>query len=134
MAHRPLPRPTEVSFEYWDAARNGRLLYARCDQCGRAQFPREIACIHCQSTEVEWVEGSGRGTLYSYTVIRREPFPDFPIPTVMAIIELDEGYTMFSGIVDCRFDELECDMPVEVTFERQSEEITLPMFRPVARS
>jgi uncharacterized protein len=130
MAHRPLPVPSELSRPYWEAAREHRLLYARCDHCGRAQFPLEVACIHCRSTEVRWVEGAGRGTLYSYTVMHREPFPDFPVPSVMAIVELDEGYAMFSGIVDCPYDELACDLRVEVAFEPQSDEITLPMFRP----
>jgi uncharacterized OB-fold protein len=133
MAHRPLPVPTELSRPYWEAAREHRLLYARCDHCGRAQFPLEVACIHCRSTEVRWVEGAGRGTLYSYTVMHREPFPDFPVPSVMAIVELDEGYAMFSGIVDCPYDELACDLRVEVAFEPQSDEITLPMFRRAGR-
>lgn len=130
MARRPLPRPTELSQEYWDAANRGVLLYARCDECGAAQFPREVACVHCQSTAVRWVPASGRGTLYSYTVIHRAPFPDFPVPSVMAQVVLDEGCAIFSGIVDCRTEDLRCDMPVEVTFERQDDRITLPMFRP----
>ena len=63
MAHRPLPVPTELSRPYWEAAREHRLLYARCDHCGRAQFPLEVACIHCRSTEVRWVEGAGQDVL-----------------------------------------------------------------------
>ena len=130
MARRPLPIPTELTREYWEAAHHGRLLYARCEICGQAQFPREIACVRCQSPEVRWVPASGRGTVCSYTVIHREAFPDFPVPVVMAIVELEEGCAMFSGIVDYAYDDLCCDMTVEVTFERESDEITLPMFRP----
>ncbi|MGX7678446.1 Zn-ribbon domain-containing OB-fold protein [Jatrophihabitans sp. DSM 45814] len=130
---RPLPDPTPLSIEFWQAARSGQLLYARCGACGNAQFPLEVACIHCLSPDVRWVAGAGRGTLYSYTVIHRAPFADFPVPSVMAIVQLDEGYSMFAGVVDCAFDTLACDMPVEVTFEIQSETVTLPMFRPAER-
>src|SRR4051812_25858722 len=97
---RPRPVPTPLSQEYWDAARRGELLYVTCDACGAVQFPKEIACIRCLSTEVRWVQGSGRGTVYTFTVIHREPFPNFPVPSTMAMIDLEEGYTMFSSIVD----------------------------------
>ena len=127
---RPLPLPTPLTEEYWDAAAAGRLLYARCNRCGQVQFPREFACVACQSLDVSWVEGTGKGRVYSYTVIHREPFPDFPVPAVMAIVDLDEGYSMFSNIVDCPRDRLRCDMPVEVTFERQPDGFVLPVFRP----
>jgi uncharacterized OB-fold protein len=129
MSHRPLPAPTPLTQEFWDAAREERLLYARCDDCGAAQFPREIACTSCLSRNVRWVEASGRGTLYSYTVIHRAPFPDFPVPTVMAQVVLEEGPAIFSGIVDADPEDLACDLPVEVVFEPQDERITLPMFR-----
>jgi len=83
---------------------------------------------------VRWEPAGGRATLYSYTVIHRAPFPDFPVPTVMAIVELEEGCSMFAGIIDCPFEDLRCDMSLEVTFERQNDEITLPMFRPAKHS
>jgi uncharacterized OB-fold protein len=127
---RQLPVPTELSREYWDAAARGELLYARCADCGAAQFPKEFACVRCQSRNVAWVPGTGRGTVYTFTVIHREPFPDFPVPSTMAIVELDEGYSMFSSIVDVDVASIEIGMPVQVTFERQNDEITLPMFRP----
>jgi uncharacterized OB-fold protein len=129
MTRRPVPAPTELTEEFWVAARDERLLYARCDDCGTAQFPRELACTSCLSPSVRWVPASGRGTLYSYTVIHRAPFPDFPVPAVMAQIVLEEGPAIFSGIVGCDPDDLACDLPVEVTFERQDDAITLPMFR-----
>jgi uncharacterized OB-fold protein len=127
--HRPLPEPTALSAEYWEAAKQRRFLIARCDDCGTAQFPREVACTTCLSTNVRWVEASGRGTLDTFTVIHREPFPDFPVPTVMAIVVLEEGPAIFTGIVGGDPAELACDLPVEVTFEDQDEAITLPMFQ-----
>jgi hypothetical protein len=44
---------------------------------------------------------------------------------------LDEGVQMLSNIIECDADELTCDMPVEVTFEKLNDDFTLPKFRPV---
>jgi uncharacterized OB-fold protein len=67
-------------------------------------------------------------------VIHREVAPGFPIPTVFAIVELDEGYHMFSNVVECDLGSVRIDMPLEVTFEECSPEITLPMFRPLVHA
>jgi uncharacterized OB-fold protein len=69
--------------------------------------------------------------VYSFSVIHREPSADFPIPTVFAIVDVDEGYSMFSDIVGCEPKDVTIDMPVQVVFEEISEEISLPMFRPI---
>ena len=130
MSRRPLPVPTLLSYEYWDAARRHQLLYVRCADCGAAQFPLELACTHCLSAAVAWVPATGRATLYSYTVIHRAPFPDFPVPAVMALVVLEEGPALFSAVVGCDPADLRCDMALEVTFAVQDEATTLPVFRP----
>ena len=50
---------------------------------------------------------------------------------MIAIVELEEGWQMLTNIIGCAPDAVQVDMPVEVCFERMSEEITLPRFRPV---
>jgi uncharacterized OB-fold protein len=53
-------------------------------------------------------------------------------PYVIAVVELDEGPRMMTNIigVDPTPENLPIDMPVEVTFEQQSDDITLPLFKP----
>ena len=84
---------------FWDAAREGRFVVPVCSACGRAHwYPRAI-CPFCASDKIEWREASGRGTIYTFSVMRRvkEPY-------AIAHVTLAEGPTMLTNIVDCDFD------------------------------
>lgn len=128
---RPVPQPTELSQPYWDAALRGELLYLRCGQCGTVFFPPLGACIACQSEDVGWQRSAGRGIVYSYTVLHGAPSAGFPVPSVLAIVDVDEGYPMFSSVVGCPPGDVRIGMRVEVCFEELTAEINLPVFRPV---
>src|SRR3954452_19895147 len=121
-AKRPMPQPTELSQPYWDGCRDGELRYVECRACGTRYFPQEAACINCLSDDTVWKTGSGRGSVYTFSVIRQQVAPDFPVPSVFAIVELDEGYSMFSNIIGCRPEDVRIGMPVEVVFEPWSTE------------
>jgi len=129
---RPLPKPDQDSAVYWEAARRHELVLQLCTACQRFRFyPRSI-CPYCFSDKFEWRRSPGRGTVYSYTVIHRPPFPAFrdKVPYVLALIELNEDVRMMSNIIDCDPTTVEIGMSVEVTFEDITEEITLPQFKP----
>ena len=126
----PLPRPTALSRPHWDGCREGRLRVQRCDDCGAHVFIPQPLCSACQSSALTWVDASGRGTLYSYTVVHRPPRPEFDVPYVVALVELEEGWHMLSNLVDCPLEAIAVGMPVEVSFRPASDEITLPCFRP----
>ena len=130
----PLPRPTELSRPHWDGCREGVLRVQRCRECQTYVFIPEPFCTECQSEELEWVESSGRGTLYSMTTVYRPQRPEFEVPYTVAIVELEEGWHMLTNLVDCPPEEMRVGLPVEVTFRRMSEEVTLPLFRPRADS
>jgi len=51
---------------------------------------------------------------------------------VVADVELEEGPRLLTNIVGCRPDEVKCDIPVKVTWERITEEFSLPKFRPIS--
>ena len=129
-----LPAPDETTEFFWAGARDGRLMILRCDACGfYVHWPRPC-CKRCNSFDLTPTEVSGRGTLYSYTVAVH-PFHSWlaeRLPYVLAVVELEEQHNLklVTNIVDCQEDALHCGMPVEVTFERITEEVTLPMFRP----
>lgn len=124
------PAVTDLTRPWWEACREGRLLLPRCNDCGRHHFRPEVACTHCMSLDWQWVEASGRGTLYSYSEIHRAPVPGFRTPAVLAIVELEEGVTMFSNVVQCAPDALRIGMSLQVVFEPLDDEVTLPKFRP----
>jgi uncharacterized OB-fold protein len=126
----PLPRPTALSRPHWEGCREGVLRFQRCRDCGEAVFIPQPVCPGCFGDGLVWVESSGRGTLYSYTVVHRPPSPGFATPYVVVIAELEEGWHMLSNRIDCDPAEVAIGMPIEVVFEAKSDTITLPYFRP----
>jgi uncharacterized OB-fold protein len=126
-----LPGITPLTRPWWDACREGRLLLPLCNACGKHFFRPEVACTHCISLDWQWVEASGRGTLYSYSVIHRAPLPGFKTPLVFAIVELAEGPTMFSNVIECAPEQVRIGMSLQVVFEPLNAEVSLPKFRPL---
>ena len=128
---RPLPAPTPETKHFWDGTKAGELLLQRCDDCRHTYFPPRPFCPKCASRQVSVVKATGRGKLFSY-VIHQRPAPGFTPPYAIAIVELDEGPRLMTNIVGCPQtpEALALDMRLEVTFEKQSEAITLPLFRP----
>jgi hypothetical protein len=129
---RVIPKPTPETQHYWDGTRDGELRLQACDACQSTYFPPRPFCPECGSREVSVVKASGRATLHSY-VINHLPSPGFEPPFAIAVVELEEGPRLMSNIVDCEQtpEALQLDMPLEVTFEVLTDEITLPQFRPV---
>jgi len=84
--------------------------------------------------EAEWTRLSGKGKVYSYVIFHLAYHPAYEndIPYAVAIIQLDEGPRMESNIVGCRMEDIEVDMPVEVSFDDVTDDISLPKFKPVA--
>lgn len=127
---RPLPQPTALSKPHWDGCRQGVLRVQRCADCASFVFVPQPVCTGCLGTNLEWVESSGRGTLYSYTTVHRPQRPVFEVPYVVAIVELEEGWKMLTNLIGVEPESVEIGMPLEVAFETMSDEITLPFFRP----
>ena len=127
----PLPTPTPVTQPFWDATREHRLLLQRCAN-GHTFYYARSHCPTCLSADLTWVEASGRGRLYSYTVARRPQSSEFAedVPYVIAAITLAEGPRMTSLLVEANPDAVEIDGEVEVAWEDASETVSLPYFRP----
>jgi uncharacterized OB-fold protein len=128
---RPLPEPTPETQHFWDGAKAGDLLIQSCDGCSHNYFPPRPFCPKCGSRGVSVVKASGKATLYSY-VIHHRPRAGFEPPYAIAVVELEEGPRMMTNIVECEQtpEALQLDMALEVTFEAQNDDITLPFFRP----
>ena len=131
IGQRPLPVPTPETRHYWEGAKGGELLLQRCDACSHAYFPPRPFCPKCASRKVSVFKASGKAKLYSY-VIHHRAAPGFTPPYAIAVVELVEGPRLMSNIVDCPQtpEALQLDMALTVVFEKQTEEITLPVFKP----
>jgi len=129
VAERPLPVPDRETAPFWEAAREGRLRIQRCRGCGRTVFYPRSLCPHCHSAELEWVDCSGRGSVYSFTVVQRtsEEFKA-ELPFIVGLVELEEGVRMMARL---EVAEPAVGMSVEVWFERVSDELSLPHFKEV---
>jgi len=129
---KPLPRPTEDSAPFWEAAVRGELRMQRCGDCGHVRFPPALLCGRCLSANAEWVKLSGRGTVFSWIVIHQSQHPAFnaDVPYNVAIIELEEGPRLHTNVVGCQNAELHIGMPVEVVFEKVNDDTALVKFRP----
>jgi len=127
---KPLPVPDGDTQPYWSAAKEHRLTIQLCQDCRQAIFYPRSVCPHCMSDRIEWIEASGRGTIYSYTVVHRSPaqFKD-DVPYVVALIDLEEGVRMMSNVVGCPPSDVSIGAAVEVLFDHVTPEITLPKFR-----
>ena len=122
----PAPQPNPETQGFWDAAAQGKFLIRRCRGCGKAHwYPRAI-CPFCAG-ETEWVEASGRATIYSYSVMRR-----VPEPYAIAYVTLAEGPTMLTNLVDCDFDSLRIGQDVRVAFKPSDGGPPVPAFTVVS--
>jgi uncharacterized OB-fold protein len=93
------PRMTAFTQHFWQALATGRFETTRCGDCDRLTFPPKPFCTHCWSKKMAWVALSGRGKLYSQTVVHAAPlvFQD-EIPYRVGIVDLDEGLRIATRI------------------------------------
>ncbi len=121
----PAPIMTPEAKPYWDAAAEGKLVVKRCAACGQAHhYPRSI-CPVCGSDRTEWMDASGRGTIYTYSVMRR-----VPVPYAIAYVTLEEGPTMMTNIVGTDLDAIRIGQKVKVVFTPTDGGPPVPMFSP----
>ena len=129
---KPMPAPDADSAPFWRGCREHRLLLQKCGCCGAFRFPAAAYCPNCWSDAAEWVEASGRGSVYSWIVVVHPVPGDMyrdEVPYVVALVDLEEGVRMPTNIVGCDPQEIEAGMAVTVEFDDVSADLTLPKFR-----
>jgi len=129
----PVPVVEALTEPYWSAAREGRLVIQRCTACGTHRHLPHVLCAACGSTACDWDVSEGRGTVFTYTVVTHPVHGAVVdvVPYAVVVVELDDcGRVLVpSNVVDCPPDEVHVGMPVEVVFDRVTDEIAIPRFR-----
>ncbi len=126
-----VPEVTELNRPYWRGAAAGALMLQRCAGCGTYRHPPTVLCAACGSWETRWVPASGRGVIYSYTIVVHpvhravEPW----VPYNVVLVDLDEGVRVVSTVVDAPAEELAIGRHVALMCERVTPDIGLPKFR-----
>jgi hypothetical protein len=131
----PTPKVTPETKPFWDATAEGVFLLQRCLNCGVLIWYPRYACPDCHSTNTGWEPASGRGTIYSHTVVSRgvADYLGSP-PFIFAIVELAEGPRITTNIVECELDAVHIGQEVEIVFHDTGNGPALTRFRPVVQA
>ena len=128
-AERKIPSPP-VDVEhtaFWAAANEGKFMVPRCKDTGQFfWYPRNISPFTL-SNNVELVEASGKGEIYTYSVMRRAD-PAY----VIAYVTLEEGVSVMTNIVECDPDTVSIGQKVEVAFRDTEGGQKVPVFKPAS--
>lgn len=129
---KPLPIADSDTAAFWRGLNEGKLLLQHCLDCAQVHYYQQGICRHCGSSRLEHRPASGRGKVYSYSVVYRAPGPAFrnDTPYAVLLVELEEGPRMISSLVDGDPEKVDFDMAVQLVCERVSDAIALPRFRP----
>jgi len=103
--------PSGPEKRYLDALAAGRFEIQRCAACAQHVFYPRVLCPHCGAEKLEWVAPSGRGTVYSTTVVRRKPADggDYNV----CLVDLAEGVRMMSRVATVPPAEVRIGMSVQ---------------------
>ncbi|WP_416899976.1 MAG: Zn-ribbon domain-containing OB-fold protein [Minwuia sp.] len=120
---KPAPHPNADSEAFWAACAQERLTIQKCGSCGAVQhYPRSL-CIACGSHDLDLIDASGRGEVFTFTINHRAPSPAFAAdaPYVIALIDLEEGPRMMMNVIGCEPADVRIGMKVKVVFEPRGE-------------
>jgi len=120
----------ELTGPYWAAIDRHELTRPVCGSCGRSHFNPQVVCPWCLSADWSYEMSSGRGSVYSYTTIQRPPDPTYIAPYVVADVEMEEGWRLFSWITNCEPSNVSIGMDVTVAFLPGVDGELLPVFEP----
>ncbi len=129
---KPVPRITANMRPFYDGAKQGQLCIQRCLRCGTHRFPARAVCATCLSEASDWVPASGRGEVFSFTVMHQVYHPGFAseVPYAVVIVRLEEGPLLTSRLVGVEPGAIRIGMPVRVVFDDLTPEVKLPKFVP----
>ena len=138
----PLPDVDDaLTAPFFAGAARGELVVTRCTGCDAYVWYPQPSCPACGGA-LEWVPVSGRGTLFSWTVLRRAFLPAFEdmVPFTSALVALaeDPAVRIVTYLVDADPGSLRADMPVEAVFRPlrfstvPDRSVVVPMFVPAS--
>jgi uncharacterized OB-fold protein len=129
----PLLRP-RVDLDnqgFWEAAKQHKIVFQRCKDCGLLVHRPRPMCPRCNSMEKEWFPSTGEGVVYSWVnfVYANAAYPGIKVPYTVVVVEMAEGVRIISNLHDVKPEEVYVGMPVEVVFDDIADDLTLPKFR-----
>jgi uncharacterized protein len=125
----PVVSPETAPF--WNAANEGTFLLQRCQDCSKVQYHYRALCSHCMSDRVEDFASSGRGKVWTYTVVYKNGSPAYKdkTPYVIALVELEGGVKVLSNIETDEPESVTFDTPVDLIFAEAENGQAIPLFK-----
>lgn len=125
------PRVLPDSKPYWDGCRQGELRYQICESCNEVVFHARAACPYCLSDTLRWAQSAGKGAIYSFAIQQLPVDRLHPgkVPLTLGIVQLDEGFHMFTEIDSTDPKVLKIGARVTVYFDQVAPDLVLPKFR-----
>ena len=111
--------------DWWEATKQKNFLLRKCNDCGHKWFPPYPGCKKCSSTNIGWVESSGKGFVYTYNVVTQPILAHFvpAVPYSVAIVELEDGTntdgskTRIAGVVVDDADDVAIGLPTVLAWD-----------------
>lgn len=130
---KPVPSSTDASQPFWAGIASGVLRLRHCTACKVSYAPPRAVCS-CGNSQMTWMDATGRGKVFSFTVVHRAPDPAFhaDLPYVIAIVELEEGAKLLGNVGGCPPEKVCIGMSVEACCEEVAPGIGLARFQPIA--
>jgi len=130
---KPVPVPDELSRPFWEAAKERRLAIQRCGSCGYYNHPPRLFCDTCLGQELPFEAVSGRGAVYTFTVMHQRDVSGFEedAPFINIVVQLTEQakLLMVSNLPISQRAKVSIGAPVEVYFEGRGDGVVVPQFR-----
>jgi uncharacterized OB-fold protein len=117
------------TLDFWRNAALGIFVVPRCNTCSKVHWHPRAHCPFCHGLDLTWEKSSGKGHVYSFTVIRRKD-----APYLLAYVKINEGPILMTNIVDCELSDVYIGMPVKVGFRSAEQGRQVPVFRPQSTS
>lgn len=131
--HEPIV--TNDTEPYWSGLAAGVVRLPHCSSCDTVIWYPRALCPTCGTSELEWRELSGTGTIYSFSIARRTPGSWGKVaPYVLAYVELDEGPRVMTNIVNADPESLRCNQSVRAVFDPTTEGMAVLRFEPIGAS
>jgi len=129
---KPIPAITPQLAPFLEGAKRQELIIQKCGECGTYRFPPRDLCSACLSNKSAWAKVSGKGIVFSFTIMHQVYHPGFAaeVPYAVVLVQLDEGPRITSNLVGVSPRNIRIGMPVTAVFEEVSDEVTLPKFAP----
>ena len=131
---RPLPKLNELDTgEFWQATANKEFRYQQCANCGTIMWHPRAHCTGCVDGDLRWKVSAGKGTIYSFSVVRLSYHPFFrtKVPYAVAYVDLDEGPRFLTNVtgIDDPLTDIHVGQRVELAWE-EHDDLCIPLVRP----